>query len=252
MVEKILINLTDNSQKSFSVNEQEQDSLKQEHINKLEEFQDKPLKQLIKDNPSLLIFPTSLIDIDDKSNTANKNQEDDLFTKDKIEDEVIYSLSGDCDNAKTIKITTTNLMGFIGFSNVKLSITSRFAKDNYFLYYMLQKVFCVNLFDFNFDKQLDGTLDLLSFLFPYALKRALKKGLYKEYRRFQRNDSKVKGPISVARHLKENIPFKGTVAYDSRERTFDNNINQLVRHTIEYIKKCNYQLLRIQFCKKTA
>ena len=240
MVEKILINLTDNSQKSFSVNEQEQDSLKQEHINKLEEFQDKPLKQLIKDNPSLLIFPTSLIEVDDKSNTADKNQEYDLFTKDKIEDEVIYSLSV-YDNAKTVKIFTTNLMGFIGFSNVKLSITSRFAKDNYFLYYMLQKVFCVNLFDFNFDKQLDGTLDLLSFLFPYALKRALKKGLYKEYRRFQRNDSKVKGPISVARHLKENMPFKGTVAYDSRERTFDNNINQLVRHTIEYIKKSAFR-----------
>ena len=189
MVNKININAKDNTveeelHKLVSVSAQENKGLNAEHILQLAKLQGKPLKQLIKDNHSLLIFPTSLIDIDDKSNTANKNQEDDLFTKDKIEDEVIYSLSGDCDNAKTIKITTTNLMGFIGLLNVKLSITSRFAHDNYFLYYMLQKVFCVNLFDFNFDKQLDGTLDLLSFLFPYALKKALKKRLYKEYRRF--------------------------------------------------------------------
>lgn len=244
MVNKISINAKDNTvvelHELVSVKAQEQDALK-EYISQLGKFQGKPLKDLIKDNPSLLIFPTSLIDVDAKSNPADKNQEDDLFTQDKIEDEVIYSLSGDCGSAETVKIATTNLMGFIGLLNVKLSITSRFAHDNYFLYYMLQKVFCVNLFDFNFDKQLDGTLDLLSFLFPYALKRALKKGLYKEYRRFQRNDSKVKGPISVARHLKENMPFKGTVAYDSRERTFDNNINQLVRHTIEYIKKSAFR-----------
>lgn len=244
MVNKISINAKDNTvvelHELVSVKAQEQDALK-EYISQLGKFQGKPLKDLIKDNPSLLIFPTSLIDVDAKSNPADKNQEDDLFTQDKIEDEVIYSLSGDCGSAETVKIATTNLMGFIGLLNVKLSITSRFAHDNYFLYYMLQKVFCVNLFDFNFDKQLDGTLDLLSFLFPYALKKALKKGLYKEYRRFHRNDCKVKGPISVPRHLKENMPFKGTVAYDSRERTFDNNINQLVRHTIEYIKKSPFR-----------
>ncbi len=244
MVNKISINAKDNTvdelHKLVSVKAQEQDALK-EYISQLGKYQGKPLKDLIKDNPSLLIFPISLINFEDKSNLADKNQEDDLFTKDKIEDEVIYFLSGDYNKTNDVKITTTNLMGFIGFSNLKLSITSRFAHDNYFLYYMLQKVFCVNLFDFNFDKQLDGTLDLLSFLFPYALKKALKKGLYKEYRRFHRNDCKVKGPISVPRHLKENMPFKGTVAYDSRERTFDNNINQLVRHTIEYIKKSPFR-----------
>ena len=143
MVNKISINAKDNTvvelHELVSVKAQEQDALK-EYISQLGKYQGKPLKDLIKDNPSLLIFPTSLIDVDAKSNPADKNQEDDLFTQDKIEDEVIYSLSGDCGSAETVKIATTNLMGVIGLLNVKLSITSRFAHDNYFLYYMLQKV----------------------------------------------------------------------------------------------------------------
>lgn len=40
----------------------------------------------------------------------------------------------------------------------------------------------------------------------------------------------------MGRHLRHNVPFGGKVAYRSRERTFDNPVTQLVRHTIEFIK----------------
>ena len=46
----------------------------------------------------------------------------------------------------------------------------------------------------------------------------------------------VKGAINVSRHIRQNVPFGGRVAYRSREYTFDNHIMQLIRHTIEYIK----------------
>ena len=40
----------------------------------------------------------------------------------------------------------------------------------------------------------------------------------------------------MSRHIKENIPFRGTVAYSTREHTYDNELTELIRHTIEYIK----------------
>ena len=35
---------------------------------------------------------------------------------------------------------------------------------------------------------------------------------------------------------KKNIPFMGKIAYTTREHSYNNNLTQLVRHTIEYIK----------------
>ncbi len=63
-----------------------------------------------------------------------------------------------------------------------------------------------------------------------------KRKLYKKYRRFEYNDANVRGPIDVNRHIRQNIPFKGTVAYSTREHSYDNEITQLVRHTIEFIR----------------
>ncbi|MBP5666759.1 MAG: hypothetical protein J6X32_01275, partial [Salinivirgaceae bacterium] len=42
--------------------------------------------------------------------------------------------------------------------------------------------------------------------------------------------------IDVSRHIRQNIPFRGTVAYTTREHTYDNELTQLVRHTIEFIR----------------
>lgn len=60
--------------------------------------------------------------------------------------------------------------------------------------------------------------------------------MFRQYQTFQRNDPAVKGPLDVGRHIRQNRPFAGRVAYRSREKTFDNPVTQLVRHTIEFIK----------------
>lgn len=80
---------------------------------------------------------------------------------------------------------------------------------------------------------------LLIYLFPKYLEAAMRKGLYKEYKEYQRfshNDSHIKGVIDVVNHLKKNLPFTGNIAYTTREFTYDNPMMQLIRHTIEYIK----------------
>ena len=136
-------------------------------------------------------------------------------------------------------ISTGNIMGFVGVNDTQVDIVSRFAKtdgEDYFLHYMLQRVFVINLFDIKHTTSSQPIFDFLLYLFPYFLKKALRQGLYKKYRRFEYNDSNIRGPIDVNRHIRENIPFRGTVAYSTREHTYDNEVTELIRHTIEYIK----------------
>ena len=137
------------------------------------------------------------------------------------------------------KIKTGNVIGFLGCSQERLTISSRFSDESndYFLHYLLQKVFHINLTSLDVDLSSEDKLyQLLMYLFPKYLQAAIRKGLYKEYHRFSYNDSNVKGVIDVRNHLKKNLPFTGNIAYTTREFTYDNPLMQLVRHTIEYIK----------------
>lgn len=150
---------------------------------------------------------------------------------DNINESCILSLSGE-------EISTGNIMGFIGVNETQLTIKSRFDRNNpdYFMHYMLQKVFSINLFDMKHSKSTEPIFDFLIYLFPYNLKKALAQGLFKKYQRFEHNDANVRGTINVTQHIRQNIPFHGTVAYTTREHSYDNEITQLVRHTIEYIR----------------
>lgn len=168
------------------------------------------------DNPNLLIFPHDL------------NQHGD-----KIGDNCIISLN------HRNEISTSNIMGFVGINETQLDIKSRFAKEDkedYFLHYMLERVFSINLFDMKHSSSEEQIFDFLIYLFPHFLKKALAQGLFKKYRRYEHNNANVKGPISISRHIKENIPFRGTISYSTREHSYDNEITQLIRHTIEFIK----------------
>ena len=137
------------------------------------------------------------------------------------------------------KIKTGNVIGFLGCGQERLTISSRFSDESndYFLHYLLQKVFHINLTSLDVALSSEDKLyQLLMYLFPKYLQAAIRKGLYKEYHRFSYNDSHVKGVIDVRNHLKKNLPFTGNIAYTTREFTYDNPLMQLVRHTIEYIK----------------
>ena len=72
-------------------------------------------------------------------------------------------------------------------------------------------------------------------MFPALLKLALRQGVYREYQNFRYNNTKIKGTIDVNKHIIKNVPFMGKVAYSTREYVQDNDITQLIRHTIEFI-----------------
>ncbi len=137
-----------------------------------------------------------------------------------------------------------NVMGFLGCGDERLIIESRFGgRDNdFFFQYLLDKVLDFpNIVDMESDANQDNRLfNFLLFLFPYYLKTAMRKGLFKKYIRHRYNDGNVKGTIDIARHIEQNTPFTGNVAYSQREFSYDNSLMELVRHTIEFIKRKPY------------
>lgn len=136
-----------------------------------------------------------------------------------------------------------NVMGFLGCGDERLIIESRFSGDeDYFFQYILDKVLDFpNIVDLESDANQDNRLfNFLLFLFPYYLKKAMRKGLFKKYIFYRYNDGNVKGTIDIARHIKQNTPFIGNVAYSRREFSYDNSLMELVRHTIEFIKRKPY------------
>lgn len=174
-----------------------------------------------KNNPNLLIFPHCLGD-----------------RRKEFCDTPICSIMDDT-------ITTNNLMGFVGVQDGKvsaeLSIRSRFHKDNeqdYFLHYMLQKVFHFNLFNLPTSSGDSESFEFILFhLFTHYLKKAVKQGIFKQYRKCEYNDANVRGVIDIPRHIRYNMPFNGKVAYCTSEYKYDNPVTQLIRHTIEYIRR---------------
>ena len=139
---------------------------------------------------------------------------------------------------------TGNIMGFLGCGDERLIIESRFCGENedFFFEYLLDQVLDFpNIVDMKSDANQDNRLfNFLLFLFPYYLKTAMRKGLFKRYICHRYNDSNVKGTIDIARHIEKNTPFTGSVAYSQREFSYDNSLMELVRHTIEYIKRKPY------------
>ena len=204
-----IIKLKDNSKRELSKDE----------INSLKEISGKTISA-IKDN--IIIFPNSI------------KESKDLEENSRIFDVINNS------------IHTNNIMGFISYNNTQIKISSRFTfndNEDYFLHYMLMKVLSLNVVNLEHSKDYDDSFDFLIYMFISFFKRALRQGLFKQYKLIKHNDSNVKGTIDINRYIKNNIPFNGKISYNTREYGYDNNITQLIRHTIEYINTKNKYLL---------
>lgn len=174
----------------------------------------KTLEQL--EREGLFVFPEILKDAED----ITKNQ-------------MILQGVNDC-------YRSGNVMGFLGCGDERIIIESRFSDEgrDYFFQYLLDRVLDFpNIVNLETDAdQNNQFFNLLIFLFPYYLKAAMRKGLFKKYILHRYNNGNAKGSIDIARHIVKNTPFIGKVAYSQREFSYDNCLMELVRHTIEYIK----------------
>lgn len=164
---------------------------------------------------------------------------------DELKDQYIFRVSSK-DGTKIDSITTNNVVGFIGKGDTHIRIHSRFSsekpdkKDNvndFFLYHMLSKTMSINMFNLPTSSGTDMAFDFLLFFFPRLLKEAMTQGLYKKYVYHEYNDANVRGVIDINRHIRRNIPANGRIAYRTREFSYDNPMTQLIRHTIEFIRR---------------
>lgn len=174
----------------------------------------KSLNELYDEN--ILIFPPTLKESDDLD-----------------DDNVIFKMS----KGKTY---SSNIVGLLSDSRDEVKIFSRFSKSekqDYFLRYMFSKVLNFNVTNNELNSSEDLSYEkIIIFLFPYYFKNALSKGIYKEYIKRKHNNLNVRGTIDIARHIKNNIPFEGNIAYNTREFSYDNKLTQLIRHTIEFLE----------------
>ncbi len=185
---------------------------------------DKTIAELCRENENLLIFPFSIETSDDRIGKSS-----------------VMSILN-TDDPEKVRISTGNVMGFIGVGSLQIKIKSRFdlGRDDFLLHYMLQKVLSFNLFDLSHNNEQEDVFDFIMFMFPYFLKAAMRQGLYREYQNYRHNDANLKGTIDVGRHVARNIPFVGNIAYTTREYSHDNNMTELIRHTIEFMKTKKY------------
>ncbi len=137
-------------------------------------------------------------------------------------------------------LRTGNVMGFLGYKGVSLTISSRFYpnNDDFFLHYMLQRIAGFHVMDLPHVTSPDNPAgDFLPYLFPSYFMEAWKQGVFRVVRRFERNDDRVKGNIDISRHIKLNIPFRGNIAYSFSERSADNPMTRLIRLTVDVLEK---------------
>ena len=224
------INLTDNN-----IRQPDAVTFQRKDVAALFPIADKTIAELCKENENLLIFPYSI-----------------ETSCDKICDSSVMSILNTGDPDK-VQITTGNVIGFIGIDNLQIKIKSRFDKgrDDFFLHYMLQKVLSFNLFDLKHNDEQEDLFDFIMFIFPYLLKAAMNQGVYREYKNFKHNDSNIKGTIDIGRHIARNFPFVGNIAYATREYSHDNNMSELIRHTIEFMKTKRYGQLVLNIDRET-
>lgn len=213
------INLTDNN-----IGQSDAGTFLREDVAALFPIAGKTIAELCGENENLLMFPYSIETSDDM-----------------IGESSIMSILN-TDDPDKVRITTGNVMGFIGVDNLQIKIKSRFDKgrDDYLLHYMLQKVLSFNLFDLSHNNEEEDVFDFIMFMFPYFLKAAMRQGVYREYQNFSHNDANLKGTIDIAQHIAKNVPFVGNIAYATREYSHDNNMTELIRHTIEFMKTKRY------------
>lgn len=178
------------------------------------------IKELKADEGGILVWPHSF-----------KERKDELGQK------TVLDCKFDRDG-KIESLRTGNLVGWIGDGKAQIEINSRFSStegQDYFLYYMLSKVFHANIVNMEVGAGSLKELNLLIFMFPRLLREALIQGLFKQYVKREYNDSNIRGTIDVNRHLRYNYPPNGRIAYRTKEFSYDNSLTQLIRHTIEYM-----------------
>src|SRR5699024_10090932 len=106
---------------------------------------------------------------------------------------------------------TSNIMGFLGYNEENLIIESRFSQgqQDYFFQYLIENVLKIPyVIDLNtiIDKD-NKIIDLFIFIFPYYLKKAMRKVLFKQYTRNEYNNNNIMRTIDILSNIKNKTHY---------------------------------------------
>ena len=124
--------------------------------------------------------------------------------------------------------------------HITLELRSRFDGERpYFLSEMLLSRSDIRLSNDTVPYRLEDLYDfLLVFRLADELREAARKGFYRTYQRFERNDDHPRGSIDIARHIRQNLgQANGKIAYAYRENTIDNPLNRLIVAAWQHIRR---------------
>lgn len=136
------------------------------------------------------------------------------------------------DNESVAKITENVF-------NIKLQISSRFDGENTYFLPTLLYHHIPTFSQYTVPSSMDDVFNfLLVYWFKHQLIDAYILGPYRVYAHFEKNDSRLKGAINIAKHIKLNAgQNNGKIAYGYRENTADNMLNYLIIHAYMHILK---------------
>jgi 5-methylcytosine-specific restriction endonuclease McrBC regulatory subunit McrC len=231
MLRHQLLQLTDNHFGDPSADGGRGETIQVGTYNFLSPFASKTLAQL--EDIGVTVFP---------SHAHRLNAYDDMA----YQDVSVFTLGSRPSDPPRYWINTHNCMGVIRLRDkasgvlFQVEIGSRFDNKQpkqFFLSYLLSKVFGGSIVDSVYLGN-DSLWDmLLAFIFRRRLLDASAVGLFKQYRQVQHNDTRIRGRIDMDRHLRQNLPFRGNVAYSTHEITIDNPTNHLIRHALAKVKR---------------
>lgn len=132
--------------------------------------------------------------------------------------------------------------------DISVTVKSRFDKKDegdkaFFMAHMilsyLRQSGMIDLTENEIPTEYDELFQFLKIcVFRQKLRAAWDTGIFKKYTYFRRNDSKLRGRIDVARHIRLNAALdNGKIAYEYRENTPDNAVNHLILRTWLELKR---------------
>lgn len=150
-----------------------------------------------------------------------------LYSKEKLEQEKEYI------------IQTGLYAGVLFYKGCKINITTKYGDA--FLKRMLNFVNDIYVDNEQVKAKKDETenqfLFIIAYLFIQSLEKAAVLGLPQQYEKNQERSHKVKGSIDFNEYLKRDIPFKGTLTSNFRERMYVQEIVDVLYLTLRKLER---------------
>lgn len=128
---------------------------------------------------------------------------------------------------------TMAYVGTICYKGQLIVVNSRFSpkgSQHFFQRFLLESR--VKYLKLIYDQESTGNLsefsDLVVLQFFQQVHTATSQGQYRHYRQYAHNNSRFRGSLDLPRHLRLNPMDNGNIAYNTRDYTIENPINQLI------------------------